>query len=91
MKAYPSIFLLKNDRFYKYKGDRSKESFLWFAKEGYNLAELQGPVPVKVVSPEGDSATDEKRRNSTMFERLGHAAEISFDIIGLGTYVPKSV
>ena len=52
VKGYPTVIYLQDSHFFKYKGDRTIDSFEKFVfEEGYKDAELQGPIPLKVVNP----------------------------------------
>ena len=70
VKAYPTIMLLRDNKFYKYKGNRSLESFRWFVAEGFSQAAMQGPIPPKVKNPEEDIIRQEELKAQTLMDRL---------------------
>ena len=56
------MLLLRDGFYYKYKGDRTVRSLEDFALSGgYKEAEVQGAIPLKVLSPEAGQLKREER------------------------------
>ena len=66
VRGYPTVMMVRNNKFYKYQGDRSFQSLAEFAKNGFLAAKDQGAIPGKVVS----LSSDEKKAEKTYLERL---------------------